>query len=178
MSPFRKNLYLSSSDASNLTVQLFAASMRLDYPVNLFPTLDGKEQMTGFQAVLTKLVRLVTHISGQAVKNNISVAKLTHHGEFLSLSVNEGGFITIFATEVLTDEASLCYHKRNSAIGDKSAADISCLWQSKLGRENKVCNTHITVNLGALAIGNVQSEVTDWRNSKALCQLNLTYIAN
>ena len=138
MSPFRKNLYLSSSDASDLTVQLFAASMCLDYPVNLFPTLGGKEQMTGSQAVLTKLVRLVTHISGQAVKNNISVAKLTHHGEFLSLSVNEGGFITIFATEVLTDEASLCYHKRNSAIGDKSAADISCLRQSKLGRKYQV----------------------------------------
>ena len=109
--------------------------MCLDYPVNLLTTLGGKEQMAGPQAVLTKLVRLVTHISGQAVEYNISVAKLTHHGEFLTLSVNKCGFVTIFATEVLTNKASLGYHKRNSAIGDKSAADVSCLRQCKLRRE-------------------------------------------
>ena len=134
--------------------------------------------MLGFDTVGAKLALSVTHVGGNTVKNNISVLPQTHHGEFFTLTISKSRLVTLIAAKILADKASLGYHQGNTTVGDKTTANISCLWQSKLGREDKMLNTHIMINKRALAVSNVQPEVAYKLKSKRLCEADLTDIAN
>ena len=111
--------------------------------------------MLGLNTVRAKLIRAVAHIGGNRIENYISMSKLAHHREFFALSIDERAFVTAITAEVLRDKASLGDHKRNSAVGDKAAANVPRLRESKLGREDQVRDTHFPVNVGALAVGYV-----------------------
>ena len=89
--------------------------------------------MLGFNTVSAKLILSITHIGGNTVKNNISVLPQAHHREFLALAVGKSRLVTLVAAKILTDKASLGHHQGNSSVGDKSATDVSRLWQSHLG---------------------------------------------
>ena len=109
----------------------------------------------GKDAVLTKLISLVAHIGGKAVEDDVAVIRLAPDGEFLPLSVDEGCALAVLTAEVLGDEATLGYHQGDSAVGDKSTAEVSRLWQGKLGRENQVAKPHFLIGGGSLAVGQV-----------------------
>ena len=137
----------------------------------------AEDQMLRLDTVLSQLALSVTHVGVNTVKNNISVLPQAHHREFFTLTISKSRLVTLVAAKILTDKASLGYHQGDSSVGDNPTANISCLRQSKLGRKNKMFNTHIMINKCALAVSNVQPEVAYKLKSKRLCEADLTDIA-
>ena len=152
--------------------------MGADNVDHLVRGLHRKEQMAGANAVCRELSRFVSEVGGDRVKNDISVVKLSDDRELFSSPVGEGAATARLTSEVFLHKASLGHHKRDPAVADDSARDVSRLRKGKLGGEDKLRYPHAAVCGGTLRVCNIKSEVSENLKAQLTHKADLPDIAN